>query len=605
MKKRPVGDRAPGEAKAAREPSAKDGNENGLLPLKGGPPEWAWAALAFAFLAALTLAAFWKTSGFALINLDDAHYTTQNPLVNGGLSVPAVWRALTTVYDNLWIPATWISYMADVSLWGQKAGGFHRTNVILASLNAGLFFLFLRYATGSTARSFFAALFFTVHPLRVESVAWVTERKDVLAVLFFLLTLLAYVRYAKTGRERWLAAASGLALLGCMAKPVVIILPPLLLVLDYWPLKRFPEGRWRENRGEILKLAIEKWPFVALSIILAALTIYTQSGVMPATRGGVSRLLFGVANLPRAYLFYLWRTFWPSGLFMQASMPLDPMAIALAITGYLFIATSSFYALKYAEKAPEFVFGWFWYLAALLPNSGIMPAGLQIFSDRFSYIPHMGIAVAVVWGADRLATRLGIPKAAKVSAAFAAAAVLFYSTFVWAGYWKDSLTLFTQVDKDSGGRSAMAKNGIGLAKQNVGLPKEAALYYGQAFEIDPLYPSLAEHLTKAYLNSRDYDNALRLANMILADSPGDQGASVYAAMAMSAKGDVLGATLKWIENYRRWPGNPEVLSALSRYPNGLAGALRVAGDELTVRGRPAEAEKYYSEARGYEYKAVQ
>lgn len=576
-------------------------NEATSPTAKGSLPEWDWAALAFVFLAALTFAIYWKTFDFALINLDDAHYTTKNPLVNGGLSASAVWSAFTTVYDSFWIPVTWISYMADVSLWDAIPGGFHRTNVIFAALNAGLFFLFLRYSTGSAAKSFFAALLFTVHPLRTESVAWITERKDVLAVFFFLLTLLSWVRYTKTERKVWLAAAFGLALLGCMAKPVLIILPPVLLIIDFWPLKRFPEGKWRESRKAILKLAIEKWPFIALSIVFALLTLYTQQGAMPESRGGVNRLLFGAANLPRAYLFYLWRTFWPSGLFMQASMPLDPLATALAAAGYLFIAATSFLAVKYAEKVPEFAFGWFWYLAALLPNSGILPAGLQLFSDRFSYIPHMGVAVAFVWGADRLAARLNVHKTVRALTALVVAAPLFWSSFVWAGYWKDSLTLFTQVDKDSGGKSAMAKNGIGQAKQSVGLPREAALYYNRAFEIDPLYPDLAGRLIAAYLNSRDYDNALRVANLVLADSPGDEGASIYAAKAMSAKGDGLGATLKWIENYRRWPGNPEVLSALSRYPNGLAGALRFAGDELASRGRPAEAERYYAEARKYGY----
>ena len=414
---------------------------DGFPPAEPAPSGSWHRALLLAFgLAALVVLLYWPAVDFRLLSFDDQYYT-QNDLVLGGLNRENVVRIFTVLpEENLFIPLSQLSYMVDVEVFGNAPRGFHFTNIALHAVDMALLLLVLWRMTGSLWKSVLAAALVAFHPLRVESVAWVTERKDVLSVFFLLLSLSCYLRYTRTRKWWWYGAVFLCSTLGMLAKPMLVTLPILLLILDYWPL-----GRFRGEPGEealptwrrFLSLASEKIPFLVLSVLASLATVRLQG--VGALHPGVSLVSRLEHSFSSAFV-YLYQTVWPSGLvFRYFQTPWEHFSGTLVpATAGLFVVTAIVF--RFAGTRPYLAFGWAWYLVSLFPVSGIVPTGIQWISDRFTYIPHFGLAVAFAWTVGAAAERRSRWLLPAVAVALMAPLAMLSRHQMH--FWKDGATLF-------------------------------------------------------------------------------------------------------------------------------------------------------------------
>ena len=433
-----------------------------------------WAA---AILAAIAFAVFARSIFHGLITLDDPYYVFLNPNVLAGLNADTIAWAFTTFDNTNWHPLTWLSLELDTTVWGQVPWGYHLTNVLLHTANTALLFIVLRTMTGAFLRSAAVALIFAVHPLRVESVAWVTERKDVLSAFFGFLALWAYATYVATpSLRRYLAVVLAMAF-SLMAKPMLVTLPFLLLVLDWWPLHRARGGR------DWIPLIAEKLPLVGLAAASSAITWWVQSE--QGAVAGLERYPVDVrlANSAISYVQYLSKTFWPVGLAVYyphpgASLPLWKVIGAASLLG---IVSASAVALR--RRAPYLLAGWLWFLGTLVPVIGLVQVGQQAFADRYSYIPQIGILIMICWGIAEF-SRLYVPAA---SAALAVTAVvLTIVTEKQIDVWRDSVTLWEHTIRTAG-RSPTALQSLARALEDVGgseALEKARHYYEESLQLD-------------------------------------------------------------------------------------------------------------------------
>ncbi len=388
-------------------------------------------AVAFA-LTVLVAIVYGQVRTHQFINFDDPVYVTKNEHVLQGLTWPGIAWAFTHIYASNWHPLTWISHMVDVQLFGLNAGAHLLVNVALHTLNSVLLFLFLRMATGAMWRSAIVAALFAVHPLHIESVAWVTERKDTLSTLFFLSCLVSYTLYVKRGALRAYIVAAVMLLLGLMAKPMLVTTPFVLLLLDYWPFGRL-------NRASLRKVLIEKIPFIACIIPSIVVTLTAQQQAMSSTTS--LSLLLRIAVAVIAYASYVGKTFWPAGLsiiYPLAKTISSSTAIACALL--LIMLTSV--AFWYRRTMPWAVVGWLWFLGTLVPVIGIVQVGRQAMADRYTYIPQIGLCIAIVWTVAFLAERQPSMHDAAAAAAGIVIAVLAITAHAQVRYWAGSIPLF-------------------------------------------------------------------------------------------------------------------------------------------------------------------
>lgn len=403
---------------------------------------WRRPLLAAFGVAALTVTLYWPAVDFRPLAFDDPYYT-QNDLVQGGWNPENIRLAfLDPPAENLYIPLSQLSYMIDVEIFGNASRGFHLTNILLHSFNMAILFLLLWRMTGSPWKSAFATAIVAVHPLRVESVAWVTERKGVLSFFFLLLTMACHLRFAKTERWRWYGLSLGCGLLAMLAKPMAVTLPVLLLLLDYWPLGRLrgeagaPAGSTGSGRV-VLARVLEKAPFAAMALLTSLVTLRFQGNL--SIRPVVS-VLSRLEHSFSSFFIYLYQTAWPIDLpFRYFQTPWDRFSgtFLFAAAG---LAIVTAVAVRLASRKPYLLFGWLWFLASLFPVSGIVPTGVQWISDRFTYVPHLGIAVAFTWLAGDLLSRL--PRRALAALALLLLAPLVVLTRRQLPHWKDGSTLF-------------------------------------------------------------------------------------------------------------------------------------------------------------------
>lgn len=366
----------------------------------------AWIIAAALFL--IILAIYARTGAFPFIDFDDGLYIFQNEHVRSGLTLPGIAWAFTAWDYIYWQPLTWVSHMLDVQMFGLDAGWHHWTSAVLHGVNASLLFLVLLRLTGSLWRSAVVAALFAFHPLRVESVAWAAERKDVLSGFFALLTLAAYSRYCEQPKSlgRY-AAVMGCYLLGLMSKPMLVTLPFLLLLLDEWPLGRVES---------LSRRMVEKVPMFLLAGVVSVLTALGQEKY-GATRAidGLS-LSIRLANAITAYVHYLWKTVWPNPLAMFYPYRRNIAWVEVAGCAAILILISAAVTV-YRRRYPYLFVGWFWFAGLLVPTIGVIQVGAQSMADRFSYLPSIGLSIAVVWlAANQMLTRHWKPRAVGVVA---------------------------------------------------------------------------------------------------------------------------------------------------------------------------------------------
>jgi Flp pilus assembly protein TadD len=439
---------------------------------------------------------------FQFVNWDDPLYVTQNATVIGGLSWHSVWWALTRGDSPYWHPVTWLSHLLDVSLFGMNAGAHHAMSVAIHAANTLLLFWVLRRLIGDVGRSLAIAAIFAVHPLHVESVAWIAERKDVLSTFFLLAALWAYARYVeRPSWPRYGAVAGGFAL-ALMAKPMVVTFPVLLLLLDYWPLGRSTVAAragatWRQ-------LIVEKLPLFLMAAADSAVTVGFQARVgamaslqaLPATTR-MSRALI-------SYIDYAGQAIWP--MHLAAFYPQRPVAPTLVALAALILAGVSGAAIAWRRRCPYVFVGWFWYLVALAPVIGLLQAGEQARADRFMYLPLVGLLLVFVCGGLDLLEALKAGRLVPVLAATLVVAVCLPTARADAATWKDSVTLWRHaIDVTSHNYEAYQK--LAEAERDLGQLDEARLDYKQALALappdSPLYAALVHNDLGLVLESQD------------------------------------------------------------------------------------------------------
>jgi tetratricopeptide (TPR) repeat protein len=423
-------------------------------------------------LATLTLYSPTLHNGF--VNYDDPAYVTANAHVRQGLSWSNVRWAFTATVEANWHPLTWISHMADVQFFKLNATGHHAVSVVLHVINLVLLFFLLNRATGYTLRSAVVAALFAVHPLNVESVAWVAERKSLLCTLFFLLTLWAYGWYVrKPGAGRYLSVALLFAL-GLMAKPMVITLPFVLLLLDYWPLQRV---------SKTSKLFAEKIPLFTMSAVSALITVCAQH------RGGALGITVAlplnlrIKNAIYSYLDYIFKGIWPSHLAVFYPHPENSLAMWKVLAAVALLLTIS--ALVWHFRRNKYLLvGWLWYLGTMVPVIGIVQVGRQAMADRYVYIPFVGLFVIVVWLVADLFALARVSRVAAIAITLAIFSGYTAASYIQIGYWRNSITLFAhtlQVTTDNG----IAEDNLGAALMDAGRPDLAFSHFEAAVRLVP------------------------------------------------------------------------------------------------------------------------
>ena len=447
-----------------------------------------------------TLALYYPALQNGFVNYDDPNYVTSNWHVQQGLTSRGVAWAFTATAEANWHPLTWLSHMLDVQSFGPGAAGHHAQSILWHALNVVLLFLLLAKATGFVGRSALVAGLFAVHPLNVESVAWVAERKTVLCTFFLLLALAAYGWYAKKPRVgRYLLVALFFAL-ALMAKPMAITLPFMLLLVDFWPLRRFP-------RTSLSKLVLEKIPLLALSAASAAITLYAQRAGGAVGLIEALPLAMRVKNAIYSYLIYVEKTVWPSRLAVFYPHPEGSLALWRVIVAAAVLAAITALFWHFRERR-YLLAGWLWFLGTLIPVIGIVQVGRQAWADRYAYFPVWGLLVIAVWLLAEAAARIKLSLAAQV--AIASAVLLGYSVaaHIQMGYWRDSYSLFTHAIQ-APDANPVAEGNLGSALIDMQRPELAVPHLERAIQLMPTLAAAHYNLGILLQRQNELDRALQ------------------------------------------------------------------------------------------------
>ena len=512
------------------------------------PTIWKSAGICLA-LALAVWAVFGQTVHFDFINYDDDAIVYDNPAVTRGLDLHEIGCVFTQSNGrDSWFPVSDISHMLDWQLYGPNAGGHHLTNVLLHTAAAIALFLVFQAMTGALWRSAFLAAAFAIHPLRVESVAWVAERKDVLSGLFFMLALWAWIRHvqSQTARQKpdsaiasidprgWTPAyywALALFVLGILSKSMIVTLPLILLLLDFWPLQRL-------TRLSFPKLLLEKWPFFLLSAAGCAVTVLTQPHVVLAVRHFTWPWRLGNALI--AYVDYLQHSIYPVGLSLLYPHPPDHLPglkLGLSVSILVIISAVSFLLRR---RCPGLLAGWLWYLIMFLPVIDIMQTGDQARADRYTYLPQIGLFIFIAWGAADLFRPLPFRRILLGCAAVTVLAALSSAARVQAGYWKNSISIWTRT-LSRWPQSYIAHCNLGIALAAQGDAQDAVRHFNRALEINPDDIKSMNNLGKVLTSQGKLDAAVRDFHQALQLDPENIRTLNNLSVALAAQGNVTEA----------------------------------------------------------------
>jgi tetratricopeptide (TPR) repeat protein len=524
-----------------------------------------------AVLIGLIWIVFGQTLSHDFVNYDDKTYVYGNSLVSAGLSGTGLAEAFADVRTTNWHPLTIISHMIDCQIFGLKPGGHHFTNVLLHTVAAVLLFAWLNGAAGSIWRSAFVTALFAIHPLRVESVSWIAERKDVLSAVFFFLTLLTYVRYTRARTAPRYVTMSILLGCGLMSKPVLVTTPVILLLLDYWPLQRLTDLK------SLRQLVIEKLPLFVLSIASSILTYVLQEQSMSS----IPQLPFAwrLEDAIVSYLIYIGQVFWPANLAVFYPHPEDSLTLWQVVLAVVLLICVTWVIYSLRRTRPYLLVGWLWYLVMLLPVIGIVEVGLQGHADRYTYLPHIGIFISLTWLFADLAMSLRVRK--EILAAVSAIVVVGFAACSWkqTTYWRNSATLWVRtlaVTKNNDValanfadwfaergqldealsyfqraldvRSQMSGHehynlslanthtNMGVALVHKDRVEEAVAHFQRALELQPNYPDAHYNLGVILGRRNDLDGAVAQFRTILSIAPHDPAPNAALADVLARKG---------------------------------------------------------------------
>ena len=517
--------------------------------------------LIYPALALTTLAAYWQVHNCDFTSYDDNLYVTQNWHVKTGLTRDNVLWAFTAGHASNWHPLTWLSHMLDCHLFGTNPRWHHLTNLLLHIANTLLLFAVLKRMTAAFWRSAFVAAVFALHPLHVESVAWIAERKDVLSTLFWLLTMIAYLNYVRRpGISRYLLALLLFAL-GLMAKPMLVTLPFVLLLLDYWPLERL-QLRRDTNRRLWFQLVREKVPFFILSAISSVITFVVQqkSGAMAKLDAIPLMVRFGNAFI--SYVRYIGRMFWPDRLTIFYPHPSHELPIwQTAATAGLLLAVSVL-VIRLAPKHKYLLVGWLWYLGTLFPVIGLVQVGNQASADRYTYIPLIGLFIVISWALPNLSAKWKHKKITLGASMLVALSVLFVCSRRQVSLWRNSITLFEhglRVTKDN----YMAHFCIAEPLYQQGRPGEAVAHLTEALRIKPDFPDAHSNLGYFLMHQGKLDEAIAHFTEALRTRPDFANAHHNFGYALTRQGRLEEAAAHFTEALNIKPDFPEVHNDLA------------------------------------------
>jgi tetratricopeptide (TPR) repeat protein len=522
-------------------------------------------------------------SGFDYVSYDDPTYIVENPMVSRGLSLPGVAWALTGVRGSNWHPLTWLSLMLDVSLFGVRPGASHVVNAVLHAANAVLLFLLLRWLTGALWRSAAVAGLFALHPLHVESVAWIVERKDQLSTLFGLLSIAAYAGWTRHPTPRRYALALGLFALGLLSKSMLVTWPFVLLLLDHWPLRRTATVPWR-------RLAVEKLPFLALSLASGVVTFLAQrsgGAVQDTTRYPLPSRF---ANAVVACAEYAWKAFWPHPLAFFYPYPAH-VPVLKTLVAAAFLAAVSVLALRQARRAPYGLVGWLFYLGTLVPVLGLVQVGNQRMADRYTYIPFIGLFVAVVWA---LADRFAASAEGRRALGVVAGAALCVFAILASGYvsvWKGSVTLYEHAIVAVPDNHPAHLN-LGTVLYFLGRREEAVAHFREVVRILPEWAVGYHNLGASLLGTGSAEEAERYLAESVRLMPSRADYRVDLAGALKKRGRTDEAVAQLEQALKLEPGDSRARASLAQLrleKGGGPEALAAAGsyDEAALRYREA------------------
>jgi tetratricopeptide (TPR) repeat protein len=528
-------------------------------------------------LLVAVFAVYAQVATHAFLNFDDPIYVTENPQVRSGLTWDGVVWAFTTFHDSNWFPLTWLSHMFDVQLFGLDSGWHHLINVLLHALGTLLLFIVLRRMTGAQWPSAFVALNFAIHPLHVESVAWIAERKDVLSTLFWMLTLLAYSNYVRRPtRARYLVTLIVFCL-GLMAKPMLVTLPVVLMLSDLWPLRRGLR-------------VVEKIPFFVASLAssVVAFVAHQRGGAVATLE--VIPLASRIENALITYVVYILKTFWPTHLAIFYPYPLQSLVVP-AILSAVALAIITVLVVREYPQRPYLPVGWFWYVVTLLPVIGIIQTGSQARADRYTYVPMIGLTIALVWGAAEL-----LKPWPRIQAALAVAAALALITLTWfqVATWRDDVSLYRHAIAAVPG-NYIAYYNLASALEAQGQTDEAVIQLREAVRVRPYYVPARAELGQLLATQGHTDEALQELHTALRLRPDDPVAHYRLGSVLGSLGRNSEAATEFAETARLEPNNPD-----AHYNLALALAqqdrLRDAEREFatTVGLRPDDADAHFN-----------
>jgi tetratricopeptide (TPR) repeat protein len=518
-------------------------------------------------LCLITISVYWQVGNHDFINFDDPQYVTENSSIQAKFSRKSILWAFTTTHAGFWFPLTWLSLLLDFQLYGLNPGGYHLTNLLLHLANTILLFLVLKRMTKARWQSAFVAALFAIHPLHVESVAWVVERKDVLSTLFWLLAMWAYLRYVeRPGIARYLLTFFAFAL-GLMAKPMLVTLPFILLLLDYWPLMRLhppPDVAANESspnktlihglpRRSFIELVLEKAPLFALAALSSMITFFTQRSV-GAVRS-IHELPFMVrfANGLVSYVKYIGKTIWPMNLAVFYPHPESTLPVWQIVVSGLLLTGISIAVMRAARNRRYLAVGWLWYLGTLVPVIGLVQVGAQAMADRFTYVPLIGLFLIIAWGTPDLLNRM---RWRRIIIAFSAGVLLvalMVSTWRQLHRWSNSIMLWEHALTVTQ-NNYLAHNHLGTALIGRERLDEAIDHFSEALRINPDYTEsrnkmgillvkqgrleeAATHLSRALEQFPDDAEANNNMGVLLVEQGNLDKALVYFSKALKSNPD--------------------------------------------------------------------
>ena len=573
-----------------KKPTRKFGNKNrqgdraGVLRRPRSETTFDQSDLWIAFgLAISTLALYAQVVSHQFINFDDDLYIWNNPTVSSGVTLKGIAWAFTSFDSGIWHPLTWLSHMIDTQIFGLNAGAHLFMNALIHVANSLLLFVFLRRATGARWESAIVAALFALHPLHVESVAWASERKDTLSTFFGIVCLLAYTRYVEQPSwKRYLLVAFALAL-GLMAKPMLVTWPLVMLLLDYWPFARI---EWRTDI-DFKRFAKAWWPLIReklpLCLIVAPflfVTYFTQAHEGAVADSIAAPLSWRVANSLVSYAKYLFLTFWPQGLAIYYPS-VDYTPAWQWVTAVILLVVITAVAFHNAKERPYVISGWLWFLGTLVPVIGLVQIGSQAMADRYTYVPSIGLFVALVFGLGQLARSWGIGRVAVTTASTAVILVLAALTVWQVRRWHDSETLFTYVLSVTSDNRVI-QNNLGSYLGQQGRHGEAITHFAEALRIKPDYFDALENMGFALMKQGKTEEAIDLYQRMMRMKPESPKIHLQLGRAFADQGKNEEA----VREFRR---------ALEVAPNDFESRMNL-GQMLTRQGNLSEATAQLNEA---------